>query len=93
VPSLSSYTERITTNDCGCRLLRSCGLLIPETLERRFPCAGVNGEALTIANHAIWVIAALSILGVIGRPWKLPEAIWAVSGAVMLVERCAESGR
>ncbi len=38
-----------------------------------------------IANGAIWAIAALSILGVIVRPWKLPEAIWAVAGAVMLI--------
>jgi arsenical pump membrane protein len=40
---------------------------------------------LITANDAIWVIAALSTFGVIARPWKLPEAIWAVSGAVMLV--------
>jgi arsenical pump membrane protein len=36
---------------------------------------------LTIANDTIWAIAALSTLGVIARPGKLPEAIWAVSGA------------
>jgi arsenical pump membrane protein len=40
---------------------------------------------LTLANYGIWAIAALSILGVIARPWKLPEAIWAVTGAVMLI--------
>jgi arsenical pump membrane protein len=40
---------------------------------------------LTIANATIWAIAALSTLGVIARPWKLPEATWAVTGAVMLV--------
>jgi arsenical pump membrane protein len=40
---------------------------------------------LTIANDTIWAIVALSTLGVIVRPWKLPEAIWAVSGAVMLI--------
>jgi arsenical pump membrane protein len=40
---------------------------------------------LTIANDTIWAIAALSILGVITSPWKLPEAIWAVSGAVVLL--------
>ena len=38
-----------------------------------------------IANGAIWAIAALSAVGVIARPWKLPEAIWAVAGAVMLI--------
>ncbi len=40
---------------------------------------------MTIANATIWAIAALSTLGVIARPWKLPEATWAVTGAVMLV--------
>ncbi|HEY6418196.1 MAG TPA: arsenic transporter [Candidatus Binataceae bacterium] len=40
---------------------------------------------MTTANEAIWAIAALSTLGVIARPWKLPEATWAVSGAVLLI--------
>jgi arsenical pump membrane protein len=40
---------------------------------------------LITANDAIWAIAALSTLGVIVRPWALPEAIWAASGAIMLV--------
>ena len=34
---------------------------------------------------AIWAIAALSTLGVIARPLGLPEAVWAVSGAALLV--------
>ena len=38
-----------------------------------------------IANGAIWAIAALSTVGVIVRPWKLPEAISAVAGAFMLI--------
>src|ERR1700687_3923338 len=33
----------------------------------------------------IWLIGAASITGVITRPWKLPEALWAVIGAVALV--------
>ena len=40
---------------------------------------------MTIANGTIWAIAGLSILGVIARPWRLPEATWAVTGAVMLI--------
>jgi arsenical pump membrane protein len=32
-----------------------------------------------------WGITALATGGVILRPWKMPEAIWAVSGAVLLV--------
>jgi arsenical pump membrane protein len=54
-------------------------------MERRRSGTDVDGEALTIANDAIWAIAALSTLGVIVRPWNLPEATWAGTGAVMLV--------
>jgi arsenical pump membrane protein len=36
------------------------------------------------AHIATWVIAALAIAGVIIRPWKLPEALWAVAAAVTL---------
>jgi arsenical pump membrane protein len=32
-----------------------------------------------------WIIAALATAGVILRPFNLPEAIWAVAGAVLLV--------
>jgi len=32
-----------------------------------------------------WIIAALATAGVILRPWRLPEAVWAVAGAVLLV--------
>jgi arsenical pump membrane protein len=41
---------------------------------------------LTSAAHvATWLIVALVILGVMLRPWKLPEALWAVMGAAVLV--------
>jgi arsenical pump membrane protein len=33
----------------------------------------------------IWGIAALATAGVILRPWRWPEAIWAAAGAVLLV--------
>ncbi len=37
-------------------------------------------------NHvAIWIIAFLSIAGVIIRPFKIPEAVWAISGAIILI--------
>jgi arsenical pump membrane protein len=36
-------------------------------------------------NLAIWAIAGLATAGVIVRPFKLPEAVWAVSGAAMLI--------
>jgi arsenical pump membrane protein len=34
---------------------------------------------------ATWAIAALATFGVIARPWNLPEFIWALTGAVLLV--------
>jgi arsenical pump membrane protein len=37
------------------------------------------------AHAAIWGIAALATFGVIVRPWNLPEFIWAVAGAALLV--------
>jgi arsenical pump membrane protein len=36
-------------------------------------------------NVATWGIAALATLGVIARPWNLPEFIWAIAGAALLV--------
>ncbi len=39
----------------------------------------------TPANLAIWIIAALATAGVIARPFKLPEAVWAVAGAAVLL--------
>jgi arsenical pump membrane protein len=36
-------------------------------------------------NAATWGIAALATLGVIARPWNLPEFIWAIAGATLLV--------
>jgi arsenical pump membrane protein len=40
---------------------------------------------LTDSAAATWGIAALATVGVIARPWRLPEAIWAVAGAAALV--------
>jgi arsenical pump membrane protein len=37
------------------------------------------------ANLAIWSIGTLATAGVILRPFKLPEAVWAVAGALALV--------
>ena len=34
---------------------------------------------------AVWLIAAASTAAVISRPFRLPEAVWAVSGAALLV--------
>jgi arsenical pump membrane protein len=37
------------------------------------------------AAQVTWMIAALATAGVIVRPWRLPEAVWAVLGAAALV--------
>jgi len=37
------------------------------------------------ANETVWLIAALATFGIIIRPWGLPEVIWAVAGAALLV--------
>ncbi len=45
----------------------------------------IHWPALAGPNLAIWTIAALATAGVILRPGKLPEAVWAVGGALLLV--------
>jgi len=37
------------------------------------------------ALAATWAIAALATSGVILRPWRLQEAVWALAGAALLV--------
>ena len=44
-----------------------------------------QGDAFTWEVSATWAIAALATFGVIARPWNLPEFIWAVAGAALLV--------
>ena len=39
----------------------------------------------SLAHEIIWLIAALAIFAIIIRPWGLPEAVWAVAGAAVLV--------
>jgi arsenical pump membrane protein len=41
--------------------------------------------AVDASAVAAWSIAAVATAGVIARPFRLPEAIWAVAGAVLLV--------
>jgi arsenical pump membrane protein len=40
---------------------------------------------MTAADLAIWSVATLATAGVILRPFGLPEAVWAVAGALALV--------
>jgi arsenical pump membrane protein len=37
------------------------------------------------AHGATWLISALAIGGVVLRPWRMPEALWAVAGAAALM--------
>ena len=38
-----------------------------------------------MAHIFIWIISLLSVAGVIIRPFKLPEFIWAISGALLML--------
>jgi arsenical pump membrane protein len=38
-----------------------------------------------MSHISIWIISFLAIAGVIIRPFKIPEVIWAVSGALLLL--------
>jgi arsenical pump membrane protein len=42
-------------------------------------------QAIGGPNVAIWMVAAAATGGVLVRPWRLPEAVWAVLGALVLV--------
>jgi len=38
-----------------------------------------------MAHHLIWIICFLAVAGIIVRPFKINEAVWAVSGAILLL--------
>src|SRR5271168_27465 len=40
---------------------------------------------ISFAQSSTWLIAGAATLGVIIRPWNLPEALWAVLGAAVLL--------
>lgn len=40
---------------------------------------------MTLSNAVIWLIAAATTMAILFRPWRLPEYVWATSGAVALV--------
>ncbi|RZM22937.1 MAG: arsenic transporter, partial [Sphingomonas sp.] len=40
---------------------------------------------MTLHTYAIWAICFVATSGVITRPFKLPEAVWAVAGAAVLL--------
>jgi arsenical pump membrane protein len=44
-----------------------------------------NFPTPTAHDAAIWLVAAAATSGVILRPWRIGEAVWALAGAVLLV--------
>ena len=40
---------------------------------------------MTPSHGLTWLVVAAATAGVIIRPWRLPEAVWAVGGALLLV--------
>ena len=40
---------------------------------------------MTFSHWLTWLVVIVATAGVIIRPWRLPEAVWAVSGALILV--------
>jgi len=40
---------------------------------------------MSLSNAVIWLIAAATTMGILFRPWRLPEYVWATAGAVALV--------
>lgn len=49
------------------------------------PCKGKTLILASPAHLATWLIAVFVIVGVVVRPWRLPEALWAVLGAAALI--------
>jgi arsenical pump membrane protein len=52
---------------------------------QRSACPGKTVMLVTPGHIATWSIAASAIVGVIVRPWRLPEALWAVLAALALL--------
>ena len=64
------------------------GLPARDTPERRRSTGGdrVGGGAVTLdAERRTWASLRSRRCGVIARPWNLPEFIWAITGAALLV--------
>lgn len=40
---------------------------------------------MSLSNAVIWLIAAAATMAILFRPWRLPEYVWATTGAVALV--------
>ena len=44
-----------------------------------------DARGITVHTYAIWTISFVATFGVITRQFKLPEAVWAVAGAAVLL--------
>src|SRR5258705_1907953 len=65
------------------RSIGRTAITVPASISRHLRRATMT--MITVAEGATWAIAAVATGGVIARPWRLPEAIWAVLGAASLV--------
>jgi len=64
----------------------ACCIDEPRTRLATTRCIGAACVSPVPAIHlATWSIALVAVAGVIVRPWRVPEAAWAVAGAVLLV--------
>jgi arsenical pump membrane protein len=64
--------------------MRSHAVIADPVTHRRIRRSLTNTSQMN-SLAATWIIAAVATGGVILRPWRLPEAIWAVTGAALLV--------
>jgi arsenical pump membrane protein len=62
-------------------------LLNVDFLCRNFSCSWLNYNIFenNMSHIYIWIISFLAIAGVIVRPFKISEAVWALAGAVLLL--------
>jgi len=64
---------------------------LPPPLPVPEPCRSAGGHAFfpmipgATAEAAIWCVAGLATAGVIARPYRWPEAVWALGGAMVLL--------
>ena len=68
---------------CLCERLPLPAPALPEGTPR--PAKRSDSLTATPPTLAIWIIAGAATLGVVARPFRLPEAVWAVAGAALLL--------
>ena len=62
----------------------ACQVPAENPSDRSFDRLREMPDTLALSHYATWLIAAASTAGVILRPWRVPEAVWAIGGALAL---------